>query len=472
MNKLVEAIKQNSVLTYTENGDVTYSSSLNALVDLFFHGPAYRGRSEDEMIKLFEKAYNQDKYLALRTLLWLRDVRGGAGERKFFRVICEELSNTDKEAASIVMSKVADIGRYDDLLSFRGMIDAALDKFADALCEPETSTLAAKWAPKESSKPNKEIARYFAEKLGLTPKQYRKMISSLNNVIETKMCDKDWEKIEYGKIPSKAASKYTKAFSKNDSKRYNDYIAKLEAGDEKINAGAIFPYDVIKTSNDKIANEMWKALPNWVGEDTSFIPMIDVSASMDWCTVSPGTDAMQVAISLGIYLAQRNNTEFKNCYLTFSSTPELNILSDNKNIKELYKKVKGDNWGGSTNLDAAFDQILNFAVRGNVPAEDMPKNLLVLSDMEFNSGQGYGNRFGSTAYERAKMKFANAGYKLPNIVWWNIASRNNSTPVLSKENGTALVGGCSPAIVKNICNGRFSPEDILMKTIMNKKYDL
>lgn len=468
MNKLVNAIKEASSLTYTENGDYTYSTSMNAVVDLFFHGPAYRARSEDEMISLFDNAYKQDPYLALRTLLWLRDVRGGAGERKFFRVICDYLSSSNKEAATIVMSKVGEVGRYDDLLSFRAMIDEALDKFADALRYPETATLAAKWAPKESSKKNKEIARYFAEKLGLSPKQYRKMISEYNKVVETQMCDKNWDAIEYGKIPSKAASKYTKAFSRNDSGRYNEYISKLEKGEEKINAGAIFPYDVIKTSNKKVANEMWKALPNFVPEDTSFLPIIDVSGSMEWASVSAGTTPMDVAISLGIYLAQRNNGDFKNCYLTFSSNPELKMLRKNTNIMDLYNEVKGDNWGGSTDLDASFRLILHYAKQANVPAEDMPKNLLVLSDMEFNSG----TRFGGTAYQRAKTYFAEAGYEIPNIVWWNIASRNNSTPVLSKENGTALVGGCSPSIVKNICNGKFNPEDILMKTIMNKKYDL
>lgn len=336
---------------------------------------------------------------------------------------------------------------------------------------------AAKWMPREkSSKGN--IAREIMQFFGMSPKFYRKSVADLSETVEDLMCAKDWDNINFSQVPSVAQSRYKKAFSKNTEK-YAEYVAKLVAGDKsvKILAGAIFPYDVLKGRIGSYARSMnatelaliekqWEALPNYVG-DAPVLPLVDVSNSMGCAVAGTNMTCLEVAVSLGLYLADKNKGKFKDTFLTFSSSPELMHLTGTINQK--IDKMVCSNWQMSTDLNKAMDKILDVAIKGNVSAAEMPSMLLILSDMQFNACV---NR-NDTAFEMTARKFANAGYEMPKVVFWNLNAVYGNAPVKFDTNGTALVSGFSPSIVKPLLAGDtdgFTPEAIMLKTVMADKY--
>ncbi len=469
MNKLIREFNNELTTTTTENGDKTYSTSLNACVDLFFQSPAMRSRKNDPAyINLVVDALNENPVIATKIMFWLRDVRGGAGERDLFRTFITNIADKHDTLAVIVMNKIAEVGRFDDLLFFKNHEPYALQTFVAAL--QAGNPLAAKWAPREKSKKFPGVAEKLRLLLGLSKREYRKMITYLSTTVEQKMCANEWDEIEFSHVPSVASARYGKAFSRHDPERYTKYIEDVQSGKTKINAGAIYPYDVLKAQSHT-ADVMWNALPDFVPEGLSFMPLIDVSGSMN-TPVSTGTTAMNVAVSVGLYLAERNKSVFKDYYITFSSEPKLKKVKGSSVYERVYN-VKSDEWGMSTNLDAAMNLILDAAVSGNVPQSDLPNSLIVLSDMEFNGGGGYyiGANGNTSVSERTKAAFNHAGYEMPNIVWWNINSRNGTTPARFDETGMALVGGASPAVVKNIMGGSYSPIEIMTKAIDDPRYE-
>jgi hypothetical protein len=306
--------------------------------------------------------------------------------------------------------------------------------------------------------------------LGLTPKQYRKGIVSLSNTVEQLMCAKRWNDIEFGKIPSLAAKNYQKAFNRNCAAQYQAYKLALTNGNAKINASAIFPYDVLKGSDRVVAQAQWNALPNFLTEDAKILPMIDVSGSMCSPQVSPGLCPIDVAVSLGLYIATKQTGSFGGVYLTFTDRPTLTTVDQSKNIVDLNRWVRTNDVGYSTNIEAAFSEILRVAKSNSVPQAEMPKYLLVFSDMQFN-GSTFGYR--ETAFDNAKRQFEAAGYELPKLVWWNIADRGNNTPVKYDTQGNALVSGFSPSLVKSILAAKtFTPEGVMLETLLQERYDL
>jgi hypothetical protein len=325
-----------------------------------------------------------------------------------------------------------------------------------------------------------------AEKLrkftGMSPKQYRKSLVGLTNVVETKMCAKDWNSIDFGKLPSVASARYQKAFGKNAYESYSAYIASLVKGEAKINAGAVYPYDVVKSlgfGNATVANEQWKALPNYLeGANDMILPVVDVSGSMS-CPAggSKSVTCMDVAISLGLYISERNVGPFKDAFITFSSKPQLQVLSGSLNDR--YAQMSNSDWGMSTDLEATFKLILDQATKHKLSQDKMPNKILILSDMEFNAAVytgGYSTRFKSgtwnpTAQQMIEQMYADAGYKVPQIVYWNIQSRNGGVPVAFDTQGTALVSGFSPAIMTSLLGGDIeSPQQIMDKTILSERY--
>jgi hypothetical protein len=316
----------------------------------------------------------------------------------------------------------------------------------------------------------------------MTPKQYRKTLVNLTNVVETQMCAKQWDAIDFNKVPSLAASRYKKAFNKH-SVKFAEYVQKLVKGDAdvKVNAGAVYPYDVLKGlcsyrwSNDYDATELghlqaqWDALPNFVG-DARILPLVDVSGSMTTpaggYNSKSGTTCIDVAVSLGLYLADKNTGAFKDTFLTFSDSPQL--LHLNGNIVQKVQQMVQSKWAMTTNLHAALDKILTVAKAGNVPQEEMPDMLLILSDMQFNQC----TRFDDSAFEMIGRKYGDAGYDMPKIVFWNLNAAYGNQPVKYDTSGVALVSGFSPALVKGLSNvENFSPESIMLDTIMNERYN-
>jgi hypothetical protein len=469
MSTFVEAIANQEART--ENGMKARKSTADAVVDLFFKIGASRGKN---ITPEFVAAYVEDKDLALRIAAWVRDVRGGAGERQLFRDILLHLENADPEAAKKLAAKVPELGRYDDLLVFKTqkLKDYAFSLIKDAL--EAQNGLAAKWIPRKG-----DIAVQLRSYLGWSPKRYRKTLVSLTKVVETQMCANQWDAINFSHVPSVASSRYKKAFARHTD-TYAEYIAKLVKGDDptvKVNAGAIYPYDIVKSlggwttpteleQNHIIAQ--WDALPNYVG-DANILAVVDVSGSMS-CPAgkSKSVTCLDVALSLGIYLADKNVGKFKDTFLTFSTTPELLTLKGN--VVQKYDQMSRSEWHMSTNLNAAFEKILDVAVKGNVPVEEMPQILLILSDMQFDACVKHDD----SAIQMIHRKYEEAGYTVPQVVFWNLNSHDN-VPVKYNQKGAALVSGFSPSIMTSVLAADmedFTPTAIMLQTIMNPRYDV
>ena len=461
MTSFAQAVLAQDALT--TNGAAAFQSTLDANVDLFFKIGAMRGQNP---VPAFLKAYLEDSEIALRIVQWVRDVRGGAGERELFRKVLAHLEATDAKVASKLIKQIPEIGRWDDLLVLTnpvlkqeafGLIKAGLEA-GNGLC--------AKWMPRKG-----KIAEELRADLGFTPKRYRKTLVTLTDVVETPMCAKQFDTIEFGKIPSLAAARYKKAFVRNAPVAYAAYADALTKGEAKVNAGAIFPYDVLKggsmyrgQSERDVALAQWDALPNYVG-DASILPMVDVSGSMSCPAGGSGSvTCMQVAMSLGLYLAEKNTGAFKDTFLTFTDVPELYNLRGN--VFEKQAQMSGQ-VGYSTNLQAAFTRVLEVARKNNVAQADMPEVILILSDMQFNCMGA-----NVTALDMIRRDYIAAGYVPPKIVFWNLNDRGN-VPTRFDESGAALVSGFSPAIVKTVLKAEnFDPRSIMLDAVMIARYDL
>jgi hypothetical protein len=474
--KFVDALRQEDQLT--ENGMATNSTSLNACVDLFFNIGAMRGQDKERLLRTFSLAFNEDPKRAMKLLFWARDVRGGAGERQVFKDILVYLAENHDLALKPNLHLISEYGRFDDLLVLSGtyLEKEAFQLISDALTAQ--NGLCAKWMPRKGQ--TAEKLRAF---LKFSPKQYRKTLVNLTNVVETKMCAKEWDSIEFGKLPSVASARYQKAFGKNAYESYSAYIQSLVKGEAKINAGAVYPYDVTKSlnhGNSTVANEQWKALPNYMeGANDMILPVVDVSGSMSTpAGGSKNVTCMDVAISLGLYISERNEGPFKDAFITFSSNPQLQVLSGS--LKDRYAQMAHADWGMSTNLEATFKLILDQATKHKLSQDEMPNKILILSDMEFNAATnsrgGWYSReekteWNPTAQQMIEKMYADAGYKMPQIVYWNIQSRNGGVPVAFDTQGTALISGFSPAIMTSILGGDIeSPQQIMDKTIMSERY--
>jgi len=474
MNTFVNAVVNQEART--ENGMRARKSTANALVDLFFKAGASRGK---DITKEFTAALVEDQDLALRLALWLRDARGGAGERELFRQIMVQLENTRPELAAKLLAKVPEVGRWDDLFVFKTQPLKAQAYTMLGYALRAKNGLAAKWTPRKG-----EVAREIREFFGMSPKFYRKSLVEMTKVVEQSMCAKDWDNINFSHVPSVAHARYKKAFGRN-TPEYAKYVAALVKGDDpkvKVNAGAVFPYDVLKGvigsyRNKFSANELvvvqkqWEAMENFIG-DANVLPLVDVSGSMGCPAGGSGsksvTTCMDVAISLGLYVADKNKGKFKDTFLTFSGNPELLHLKGN--IVEKCQQMASSNWGMNTDLVKAMDKILSTAKNGNVPQEEMPEMLLIMSDMQFDQCA----RFDDTAMKMMSRKFEDAGYELPKIVFWNLNAKDN-VPVKYDTRGVALVSGFSPSIMVAVLGGdteQFTPEAIMLKALMNPRYDL
>lgn len=473
MSTFVEAVANQEART--TNGMKARASSANKNVDLFYNIGASRGK---DITPAFTAAFVENRELALRIAQWARDARGGAGERKIFRDILVHLEKTDIDAAMALLKKVPELGRWDDIFVVTTPIlkTAAFTMLREAL--EAGNGLAAKWTPRKGP-----IAVELREFLGMSPKQYRKTLVNLTKVVETQMCANDWDNINFNHVPSLASARYKKAFNRHTPK-FAEYVAKLVKKDPtvKVNAGAVYPYDVLKgvinaygvrlnkTELDHVVAQ-WDALPNYVG-DANILPLVDVSGSM----TSPaggynsksGVTCMDVAVSLGLYLADKNTGKFKDTFLTFSAKPQLVTLKGNV-VEKAAQMVKSE-WAMNTNLNAAMEKILDVAVKNKVPQSEMPAMLLILSDMQFDQCI----RHDDSAMQMIERKYAEAGYTAPQVVFWNLNASDN-VPVKADKSGAALVSGFSPSITKALLAADmsdFTPEGIMRKTVCVERYDI
>lgn len=474
MSRLMEALQTEN--TTTTNGMTTNSSTLNECVNLFFSIGAMRGKGKEKVISLFSKAFAEDPRTAMRILFWSRDVREGAGERQIFRDVMSYLATNHPQAVKANLDLIPEYGRWDDV---HGLFGTELEGDAISLLVQglkDANGLTAKWMPRKG-----EVFNKVRKALKVTPKELRQLVVSLSNTVEQKMCSNRWDEIEYPKTPSLAMSRYNKAFGRNDRERFTEFIQSLKRGEVKVNAGALYPYDITKNlrfgGNQDLANEQWDALPNWMaGSDELILPMVDVSGSMD---VSVGGNAnltcMEVAISLGMYISERNEGVFKDMFMTFSSNPQIQKLLGP--LSDRYRQLARADWGMSTNLEAAFKTILNQAVRFNIPQDEMPSKVLILSDMEFNQATGGGLRgesnWNPSAMAMIDEMFTNAGYTRPGIIFWNLKSNGGNFPARFDETGTALVSGFSPSVMKAVISNpdSLTPINIMNETVNSERYE-
>ena len=463
-----DMVKTDENVTLTENGMVTNPTTLNKCVDLFFSIGAMRGKSQDKVVSLFNEAYKENPLIASKLLFWSRDVRSGAGERQIFRDIVTHLTTTSPQTVRKNIGLIPEFGRWDDVLVLVGteLEDDMFILIKDSLTNGDA--LCAKWMPRKG-----DVANRLRKLFRFTPKEYRKMLVNLTNVVESKMCAKDWESIDYSKLPSLASSRYQKSFVKNDTERYDEYKKALIDGTAKVNAGAVYPYDIIKSINqggDTVVSEkQWESLPNWMEDSNErILPVVDVSGSM--CCPAGGNDnlsCMDVAISLGMYISERNEGNFKDAFVTFSNNPQLQYLTGG--LKERLNKLRRADWGMSTDLEAVFNLILNQAKTYNIPQDKMPTKIMILSDMQFN--QATRSDLGSQSMIESMYEVA--GYKKPDIIYWNLNASGSNFPVEFNKNGTALVSGFSPSILKPLLSGKnMTPESIMMDTVNDERYSL
>jgi hypothetical protein len=454
MSQLVNATR--SYNATTANGAVTHSTSLDPAVDLFFIAGASRRMPESDIIRMFEAAYAADKYIALKVLFWARDVRGGAGERRFFQVVMKHIITRYPDVADQLMVFVPEFGYWKDVFLIEKPNANNLDWVMRGLTERKDGLLA-KWFPRKGP--------WFTamhKHMKVTPKELRKMLVSMTNVVETLMCAQQWSSINYSHVPSIAGNRYRNAFGKRDGERYSEYIEKVNSGEEKINASSIFPYQLYQAvergDNHQAVVAQWNALPDYMtGSTERILPVCDVSGSMSGLP-------MDISVSLGVYISERNKGIFKDAFITFSENPVMNYLKGD--LIQRMNQLSRSSWGYSTNLLAVFNLILDSAVRESISQDEMPTKLLIISDMEFDVADS-----NHTNLDLIRDLYATCGYKMPEIIFWNVNGRAGNSPAQVRDKGIGLVSGCSPSILKSVLKGEIqSARQLMLDTIMVDRY--
>ena len=483
----------------TENGAVGYRTTGRKLLDLNFAVASLRKVSDTEIQNRFAAACAENVNDAIVWLFFARDIRGGMGERRLFRVCMKYLAEEFPSKVQAVLPLIAEYGRWDDVVCLmetelnHDVVKLICDQLTEDMENAKNGkgiSLLAKWMPSEnaSSASSKRSARMLANALNVTPPQYRKMLSALRrkiDVIERKMSANEWEAISYPAVPSRANLLYNSAFLRHDEQRRREFLSKLSKGETKINSSAVFPHDIVHKYNcfnyyggsfsnpDKALEGMWKALPNTVKSDEGTIVVADGSGSMYSSVDSKsGVKAIEVANALAIYFAERLSGPYKDKYITFSRRPQIVNLAGASTLLGKLRIAKGHNEVANTNVEAVFDLILDTAVKNRLHQEDIPKNILIISDMEFDGCAecGNGRYMSRTLFDAIATKYARYGYKLPRLVFWNVNSRTGTIPVKENDMGVALVSGFSPAVAKIVMSGQTDPMDALMETLNSERY--
>ena len=484
---MLNHLKNEANIAYTENGAVTNASTMSDCLDLFATIGAMRAADDQEIIRRFVRAYAENADIAMKILFFGRDARGGLGERRVFRVILNWLAENRAESLRKNIELIPEFGRYDDLVSLLGTAcenDAlrVIRKQLESDLAPDAEvSLLAKWLPsvntsnKEAVRKAKRIAHY----LGMSDSEYRKTLVGLRKklrIIENNLRERDYS-FDYSKQPSKAMFKYRKAFLRNDGDRYNAFLEAVSSGEKQLHADALAPYEIVRaafnasdwdfniqlTAGEKAAlNASWESLPDFC-DNRNALAVVDTSGSMYY---NNNALPAAVALSLGLYFGERNTGIFHNHFIEFSSRPQL-IEIKGKTFIERLEYLCTFNEVADTNVEAVFNLILDAAVRNNVPQEELPETLYLISDMEFNSCV---QNAALSNFENAKRRFAKHGYKLPQLVFWNVASRNSNQPVKKNEQGVALVSGCSPRLFSMVASGELSPYALMTEILNSERY--
>lgn len=489
----LEDIKNVQSRKETENGALALKTSGDYLVDLVGLAGAFRTRSPEELINLFYKALAEDHLLATKYVYYLRDIREGLGERKAGKVLLYTLAKDYPKTFVANLDTMIDIGRYDDAvdilcaLKAKGIENESTDalevlirqKFYDDLSlykQGKPISLLAKWLPSinTSSSETRAKALVIRDVLRLDNSTYRKILSQLRkhlNIVERNISEGTYDEINYEAVPSKAMQKYKNVFSVQDTNRFNQYKEDVKAGTKKINAQTLFPYEIVrdawKGKDEEVLELAWKALPNYVAEDKNFLVMADVSGSMSIMNGLP----LNTSVGLALYFAERNKGAFANHFMTFSGSPRLVEIKGNT-LKEKIAYIVGSDreWAMNTNLSKGFNLILKTAIENHTPQEEFPTSLIVISDMEIDyATNGTQDKIFT---DLMRERFEKAGYKLPNLVYWNVCARNNTFHAKATDSNVQLISGSSPTIFKSLCEGvEITPRQFVEQLLNVPRYE-
>ena len=490
-----EAIKNEQKWTRTENGAVALNTTGTALLDLFSTIGALRERNQIEIETVVEEAYKEDTLNTVKCIFYARDIREGLGERNTFRIALKYLANHHPEAVKDNIHLIAEYGRWDDIYCLVGTPceDAMWEVVKNQLKEDiknlnagKPISLLAKWLKTvdTSSEESKKLGRLTAQKLDLvndkegwkkyTPYRfYLKNLRSYLKIVEKNMCSNDWDKINYEEVPSRASMIYRNAFRQHDEERYDNFINAVNSGEKKINASTLYPYDIIEKYNsgswyrqywskeeDPTVEALWKNLPNYVQPGTNAVVIADTSGSMIGRPMSS-------AVGLAIYFAQRNTGAYHNMWMNFSSNPSWQVIKGTQ-LYQVLNNIDMDNWNGSTNLQAAFNLVLETAIKNHVSVDEMPKSIVVISDMEIDNCCY--SRW--TFYDQMRARFAQYGYEIPQVIFWNVNSRHDVFHADSTRKGVILCSGQSTTTFKNLINSiGMTPVEYMMSVLGSKRYE-
>lgn len=479
-----------SNMTQTQNGALAYKSTKSHLVDFFASAGTARNMSDEEIIALFDSAMLEDERTAIVLMFHFRDILEGQGERRLFRVLYKHLALVSPAIAHRLMPLVPEYGRWDDLYALvdtsieSHMFDFLYEQFLEDL-KSEKPSLLGKWLKgcRPSSQESKRLMRKTYQAFKLNPVQYRKRVSALRRkigIVETQMCQNNWSEINYSKVPSQAMKQYIRAFSKHDGERFGEYLEALESPvltkDVKINTKTLYPHQIVAPLLDtselndgfetqaRALNVMWNNLPDYSLEDT--LPVIDVSGSMYAEYSGSKNVPLHASVGLGLYCAEHLEGEFENSFITFSERPTFVEIDKTLPLVSKIYQVKSSQWGYNTNLEAVFNLILARAVHSKVPQSQMPKRVLIISDMEFDEA----SRRENTIFEQIQKKFAEEGYETPQLIFWNVAGRTDQYPATNSA-GALLLSGFSPVALKYLYSGEMlTPLDLVKEVVNSERY--
>lgn len=508
MNTFLNQLEEDTNFTYTENGGLAHKSTMNAVYDMFAFGAAYRNRSDSDVVLLFKNAFEEDEELALKCLFWIRDCRGGAGERRFFDLCMKWLANNYPNRIKYLIPYIPEYGRWDELYVFEGtplesdafaFMKSQIEKDMEDIMSGKKNigiSLLSKWLKSEncSSAESKRLAKKTRKYFGVSSVVYRKTLSKLREhikVLEKLMSANRWDEIDFSKIPSKAGMKYKNAFARRDmiAKKYEAFAKDKNT---KVNAATLYPYEIVAKAlaghsywnrtiknlgetDRAMVNKYWECLPNYFGDkEYSMMCVVDTSGSM---TGSKAAAPINVAISLGLYCAERLNGPFKNHYISFASRPQL-IKTEGIDFVDKVQRIYDTNLCDNTNLEAVFDLLLDTAKRTVVKKSDIPSTIVVISDMEIDEGTGFSrwnrsnnhcwtNDNANTMMEKMRKKWKAYGLELPKLVYWNVDARQNT--ILDAGPNVSFVSGMSPTIFKQVLTGK-TGWDLCLEAICAERY--
>lgn len=490
----------------TENGAIGYATSGKALVDLNFATSSLRDKDKEYILKMFIKAFAEDKNLAIKWLFFLRDIRGGMGERRTFRIIAKRLAESYPVEFGALLQYIPEFGRWDDLVYlleadlrydieekiYQIIINQLNEDMANAMSDKPISLLA-KWLPSRnaSSHRTRALARKVIYGLEISPKEYQKMLSKLRrylNIVEVDMCNNNWNSIDFSAVPSNANLKYRNAFLRHVPEAYSNFIKNVSDGKESMHVGNLYPHEIVKKYKNggyygEISEEiepeleaMWTSLPRDLITKKTIV-VSDGSGSM-YSSYGKYVAPIDVAESLAIYFSESCVGEFKDKYITFSERPQLIDFSNAGSLREKIEIINAHDEVANTNIEAVFDLILQTAIRGKMRQEDLPEVVLIISDMEFDAATTgvFGCSFfdskpvDQTLFDNISEKYQNQGYKLPKLVFWNVDSRTNVVPIQENDLGIALLSGYSPNILDMVVSGKLDPYEVLVERLLSDRY--